>query len=318
MGLRDCQLDPWNQQRQRRDIKPLDGPPAETLPTAATDGILLNRLTGPLVASADAARSGCCVAERAQCLLDVFFEAHRRSAAHWATHGYGSHNDQDHRRVARVLLVSAARGDGESLAEHVRAFVGNPRALQQLMDNLSLLFTYDADLRHTLPTVWPHLMQVALDAIDAGVEPRQDHHWGDWALASLIPRPQIDSGDGDPSATLQAANRDWIDPRALDNLIARWLPVARGYPRTVDALIGLVETAPLPWQATTGLRWVDELIGGNYTAVARRCWGLPDWLERLRASGQLDPAHTAVFQQIVDGLVAHGDTRAVTLQRADE
>jgi hypothetical protein len=161
-------------------------------------------------------------------------------------------------------------------------------------------------------------MQVALDTIDAGVDPRQDHHWGDWAVASLIPHPGLDTGDRNPDATLQAANRDWIDPRALDSLIARWLLIARGYPRAVDALLGLVETAPLPWQATTGLRWVDELIGGDYAAIAARCWRLPDWLERLRASGQLQPPHTAVFQRIVDGLVAHGDTRAVALQRADE
>lgn len=69
------------------------------------------------------------------------------------------------RRVARVLLASTARGDGEPLAEHVRAFAGNARALQQLLDNLSLLVTYDADLRHALPTVWPALTQVVLDAI---------------------------------------------------------------------------------------------------------------------------------------------------------
>src|SRR6266700_2438677 len=318
-GLRDCQLGPWNQQRQRRDVQPLDGPPAETLRTVATDRLLVNRLTGPLVASADAARSGCCVAERAQRLLEALLEAHRRGAAHWATAGYwGSHNHQDHRRVAHVLLASAARGNGGPLAEHVRAFAGNAPALRQLLDDLSLLCTYDADLRQGLAAVWPAVMQVTLDAIDAGADPRQDNHWGDWAVASLIPHPGLDTGDRSPDATLEAANRDWIDPRALDGLIARWLPIARGYPRAVDALLGLVGTAPLPWQAATGLRWVDELIGGDYAAIASRCWRLPGWLEQLRASGQLEPPDTALLQRIVDGLVAHGDTRAVTLQRADE
>jgi hypothetical protein len=318
-GLRDCQLGPWNQQRQRRDIQPLDGPPTETLPKVATDGLLVNRLTGPLVASADAARSGCCVAERAQHLLDALLEAHRRGAAHWAVKGYGTHNHQDFRRVARVLLDSAIRGDGEPLAGHVRAFVGNPRALRQLLDDLLLLFTYDADLRQALPTVWPAVMQVALDAIDNGGDPRQDLHWGDWAVASLIPHPGLDTGgDPNPNATLEAANRDWIDPNALERLIARWLPLARGYPRAVDALLGLIQTAPASWQATTGLRWVDELIGGDYAAVAARCWGLPDWLEQMRASRQLQPPDTALLQRMVDGLVAHGDTRAVALQRADE
>jgi hypothetical protein len=161
-------------------------------------------------------------------------------------------------------------------------------------------------------------MQVALDAIDAGADPRQDHHWGDWAVASLIPYPGLETGDRNPDATLEVAKRDWIDPRTLDGLIARWLPIARGYSRSVDALLGLIETAPVSWQAVVGLRWVDELIGGDYAAIAARCWRLPGWLERLRASGQLEPSDTALLQRIVDGLVAHGDTRAVALQRADE
>jgi hypothetical protein len=296
----------------------LDGPPAEALPSVATDRLLVNRLIGPLVSCAAAAHSGCCVTERAQRLLDALLEAHRRGAAHWATEGYGWNTDQDHRRIVRVLLALAVGGDSEPLAAYVRAFAGNAPALRQLLDDLSLLCTYDADLRHGLPTVWPAIMQVALDAIDAGADPRQDDHWGDWAIASLIPHPGLDSGDRDADATLKAASRDWIDPRALDDLIARWLPIARGFPRALDALLGLIVTAPMAWQATTGLRWVEELIGGNYRAIAGRSWRLPDWLEQLRTSGQLKPPETAVLQRMIDGLAARGDSRAVALQRAHE
>jgi hypothetical protein len=316
-GLRDCRLGEWDDEQQRRDIQPLDGPPAEALHTVATDQLLVNRLTGPLVASADAARGECCVAERAQHLLGALLEAHRRGAAYWATSGW-SHTDEDHRRVVRVLLNLAVAGDSEPLAQHIREFAGNAPALRQLLEDLSLLCTYDADLRQGLPTVWPAMMQIVLDKIDAGTDPRKDTHWGDWAVASLIPHPGLDSGDRDPDATLETASRDWIDPGVLDGLIARWLRIASGYPRAVDALVGLVETAPLAWQSTTGLRWVNELIGGNCAVIASRSWRLPGWLERLRAADQLQPPDTARLQQIVDGLAAHGDARAVALQRSDE
>ena len=319
-GLQDCRLGEWNQELQQSDVEQLDGTPVEALGAVATDRLLINRLTGPIVASADAARSDCCVADRARRLLDALLDAHRRGAAHWATEGYGSSygDEEDHRRVSRVLLTAAARGDADLLARHVRAFAGSPPALAQLLSDMSLLCTYEAELRSALPAVWPNVMQVALNAIEAGVDPRQDRHWGEDAVAGIIPHPALGPGDRDPDATLKAANRDWIDPAALGGLIARWISFARGSPRTVDALVGLLDTAPAVWQATTGLRWIEELIGGDYAAVAARCRRLPSWLERLRASGQLKPSDTALFQRVVDGLAAHGDTRAVALQRVDE
>ena len=85
----------------------------------------------------------------------------------------------------------------------------------------------------------------------------------------------------------------------------------------LDAL-GLIVTAPMAWQATTGLRWVEELIGGNFRSIVGRSWRLPDWLEELRTSGQLKPPETAVLQRMIDGLAARGDSRAVALQRAHE
>ncbi|MFD7232161.1 trypsin-like peptidase domain-containing protein [Streptomyces sp. NPDC059881] len=318
-GLRDCQRGPWDQELQRRTIEPLNGPPAEALRAVETDRLLVNRLAGPLMAAADAARSGCCIASRARHLLDTLWDAHRRGAAHWATEGYsGATLRKCHRRVARILLSTAGEGNSSPLTKHLQAFATNAPALAQLLSDLSLLCTYDADLRHTLPKVWPTVMQTVLDAIDAGADPRRDPYQGRYAIAGLIPHPQPDSGDENPSASLDMAGSDWIEPEILSPLIARWMHIACTTPEAVDALLGLIETASASWQATTGLQWINELIGDGHAAIASRCWKLPGWLERLRTSSDLRPSDRVLLQRIVDGLATHGDSRAVRLQRLDE
>ena len=67
-----------------------------------------------------------------------------------------------------------------------------------------------------------------------------------------------------------------------------------------------------------GLTWVEDLIAADYGAVALRSYGLPGWLQRLRAAGTLNEVATMRFHRIVDGLVANGDHRVVALQRAEE
>ncbi len=74
-GLRDCQLGGWDQAAQRRRIDPVREPYAQAIPRVETGRLLLNRLTAPLIA-----RSGSCVAEDAQVMLDVILAAHCRVA----------------------------------------------------------------------------------------------------------------------------------------------------------------------------------------------------------------------------------------------
>ncbi|GCD99267.1 serine protease [Embleya hyalina] len=316
-GLRE-HWGPWDEELQCRTVARLSGPPAEALRTVETDRLMVNRLTGPLMSAADAARSRCCIASRAERLLGTLWDAHRRGVAHWATKNYNTPTLQEsHRRVARVLLQEADRGNGTPLADHVRAFAGNAPALAQLLRDLSVLCTYDTDLRRTLPRIWPSVMRTALDAIDAGADPLKGALRGRSAIAGLIPHPQLDSASENPSAALQAAAREWIDPETLGPLIARWMPIARGTPEAVDALIGLIETTSEPWQAATGLQWIDELIGDNHAAVASRSWRLVPWLEGLSASSHVRPPSRVRLQHLVDGLATHGDSRAAALQRLD-
>lgn len=145
-----------------------------------------------------------------------------------------------------------------------------------------------------------------------------NRRWGHRAAAALIPRPSLDLADRDPDRTLEVAQRDWVDPQSLAELVEEWIPVVRGDAHAVDALLGLIETGVWEWQASVGLAWVESLIGSEYGSVALHTYGLPTWLQRLRAAGTLDAVATARFHRIVDGLVAAGDYRVVALQRAEE
>lgn len=318
-GLRDCRLGPWAPDLQQRAIEPLTGPLPRALRTATADQLLVNRLAGPITAAADAVRAQCCIAPRAQQLLDVLWDVHRTGAGHWAAKGYEAATfTKCRRQIARVLLTLAGDGTCDPLNGHLQAFTAQAQALAELLTDLSLLCTYDTSLRRTLPHVWPSVMQTVLDTIDVGVDPRTDSHWGREAVAGLIPRPQPAITDNDPAVSLAAAGRDWISPQSLAPLIARWIPTAHTTPEAVDALLGLIETAAPPWQATTGLQWINELIDGQYADIASRSWGLPQWLETLHALPSLPPTSRATLQRITDGLATHGDNRAVRLQRLEE
>jgi hypothetical protein len=319
-GLRDCRLGDWNQQAQRRLPDPLDGPYDQTLPVVDTERLLLNRLVPPLVAAADAARSQACVAGAARRLLDVLFDAHRRASDHWATKGYGGYGlFRDRQRpVVRVLVELAIGGEIGPLTDYVRAFASNARALDQLLRDVAVLFTYDVAVRGALTVVWRTVMTAALDAMDAGADFLNDRHWSDSAIAGLLPTPQLDISDTDPDTTLERARQSWLSPDDIADLVARWLQIARREPRALDAVAQLARCVSPAWQATTGLAWAEDLVGGDYVAVASRCWFFIDWLGSVRASGQLQADGWARWRRLVDGLAAEGDARAAGLQQAEE
>lgn len=318
-GLRDCQLGAWDQAAQRRLIEPIGEPFAETLPGVGTEQLLVNRLTSLLIAAAEAARSDSCVARQAQDVLGPLLAAHRRGAAYWAEKNYGPPGgDQHGQAAARVLAEMAAAGDTQPLAEHVRSFTRqSPHALAELLHNLAITFTSDDALRHNMPGAWRPVMEAALDEIEASPDLLTDWYWSGMALAGLIAAPEPDLADTDPDAAIERAREDWPDPDTFDDLITRWLPIARGRPEAVDGLVKLARCGSTAWQATTGLEWTEELISGDFAAVAGRCYYLIGWLGTIRSAlpGEADAAR---WRRIVDGLSAAGDNRAVRLQQVEE
>jgi hypothetical protein len=318
-GLRDCRLGAWDQAGQRRLIEPLTEPFDRALPDVETEQLLVNRLTAPLIAAAGAARSESCVAEEAARALDVSLTAHRRGAVHWAEKNYGPPSgDENGPATTRVLAEMAAAGDPQPLAEHVRAYTQqSPQALAQLLHNLAIAFTYDDELRKALPGAWCPVMEAALGELEATPGLPADGHWSATALAGLIAAPEPGLADADPNSSIEHARQTWPHPEEFSELIARWLPIARGQPEATDALVKLARCAPPAWQATTGIQWVEELIGGSFAAVAGRCYHLTGWLGDIQDALPTD-ADTARWHRVVDGLAAAGDTRAARLQQAEE
>lgn len=208
-GLRDCQLGAWDQVGQRRLIEPLAEPYDQALPRVQTERLLVNRLTSPLIAAADAARSGSCVAQEASRILDVLLTAHRRGAVRWAEKNYGPPSGDEHGpAIARVLAEMAAAGSTQPLAGHIRAFTRqSPHALAELLHDLAITFTYHDALRQALPAAWRPVMETALDEMESTSDLPADRHWSARALAGLIPAPEPDLADADPDTSIEDARK---------------------------------------------------------------------------------------------------------------
>jgi hypothetical protein len=81
---------------------------------------------------------------------------------------------------------------------------------------------------------------------------------------------------------------------------------------------GFARSAPLDWQMTTALTWIETIIDGRFDLFANHLWYVGDWLSELRRSGLMVTQVASHFHRIVDGLAAAGDRRAVKLQQLDE
>lgn len=316
-GISDCRLGPWNVETQRRQPLLLSPPYTATLPAVPPADMLVSRLAMPIACTA-AARGIACLASQSAALLPVLMDAHRTATDHWMTQGYGGYHDAERELVARALITLAAQGSPEHLTAHLTTFAANANALQQLLRDLTILFTYDAQLRTLLPAVWPLALKTVLDALDAGAGLHGNGHWSDYAIAALLPAPQVRTADPNPDDSLNRARRDWLGPHALDELADWWIVLARGEPKAADAVAQFARTTSYTWQCTTGLTWLERIIEGRYDAFANHCWYVTYWLTELRETATLETSALSQWRRVVDGLAAAGDRRAVDLQRIDE
>ncbi len=317
-SLSAVRLGPWEFESQSRLTGILDPPYEVTLPDTPADELLVNRLRMPVVCT-EAAVAAPCVAEQAHKLAGPLWDAHRRGLDHWWREGYDHLGERHQEPVTRLLIDLARRGQREVLDAHLQTFAGNAHALQMFMHGFAAVFSYVADLRPFLADFWVPSLTVILDAIDDGASLMDDRaSWFDWAVAELIPTPQIDNTDLDPDATLDRCRNSWADPDAFAGVIDRWLTLALGEPKAADAVAQFAKTAPLSWQATTGLDWLETVIDGRYAAFSNRVWFVTRWLGELRASGPLSSSLQARYRRIIDGLAAGGDSSAVALQLLEE
>ena len=316
-GLTDCGLGPWSQETQQREPNPLPTPFHESLPDVADDQLMVNRLRMPLACMVDARRVPC-LQDAVSDLWAPLWDAHRRGLAHWWKEGYDHHAHITHEPIAQRMIKIALDGDRDPVRAHIEAFATDSNALHMLFDGFGTVFTYDEELRRSMVDFWPWALEVALDAVGDGTELRSQHHWFDYMTEALLPTPKARSSDPDIDGTLARCREDWLQPDALGKLADRWLRLARWEPKAVDGVIMFARSAPLRWQTTTALAWIESIVDGRYDLTANRLWLLEEWLMELRNSGVIVGGIKSRYHRIVDGLAAAGDRAAVRLQQLDE
>lgn len=316
-GLVDCRLGPWNQETGQRQPDPLPTPFQESLPAVADDQLMVNRLRMPLACMVDARRVTCLQSAITD-LWAPLWDAHRRGLAHWWKEGYDHHAHITHEPIARRMVEIALDGERDPVEAHIKAFAADSNALHLLFDGFATVFTYDEELRRSMAGFWPWALNIALDTVGDGTDLRSRHHWFDYMTAALLPTPNPRSWDPDIDGTLAQCRENWLQPDALGELPTRWLRLARWEPKAIDAVIKFAKSAPLQWQTTIALTWIETIIDGRYDLIANHLWYLEEWLTELRNSGVIVGDRRSRYHRIVDGLAAAGDRAAVRLQQLDE
>jgi len=316
-GLVDCRLGPWSQETHQREPDPLPTPFHESLPAVADDELMVNRLRMPLACMVDARRVTCLHGAVSD-LWAPLWDAHRRGLAHWWKEGYDHHAHITHEPIAQRMVEIALDGDRDPVRAHIEAFATDSNALHLLFDGFATVFTYDEELRRSMVDFWPWALKIALDAVGDGTDLRSQHHWFDYMTAALLPTPNARSWDPDIDVTLARCRENWLQPDALGELADRWLRLARWEPKAVDAVIKFAKSAPLQWQTTIALTWIETIVDGHYDLIANHLWLLEEWLTELRNSGVVVGDTRSHYHRIVDGLAAAGDRAAVRLQQLDE
>ena len=283
--MRDCVLGSWAPDAGRRSIVALEEPVTESLSNTDDDSILSFRLDAAIRALAPAAMANICVSTRARVLLLALLAAQRRSLL---SH---EHDNMDNRGShtlvsARALLTLAEHGDDATIYAHINAYADNSALLGNLLRALSAAAEETPERAATARRIWPNVVRHVLEMNDSGHAPFRDHHYGDMALAALMPNAAHEVSylyrevQDDPIA--------WWEPLALRSEVEAWLAAAAGRAICVDQLIIFLGVLAPEDQVRTGLPWVATLVLADPARIA----GL-----------------LASWQEVVDALVVAGVTQ---------
>jgi hypothetical protein len=303
----DCVLGPWDNDLQRRTIAQLDPPVVSSLAAIDADHIIVRRLSAAIRAYSCAAISNTCCREEAQQALDVLLAAHRRSMlAH--KNGY-FHSDSDSLIAARAALWQATDGRDGPLFDHVKAYLGDSRMLAEALRAINAAAEEQPDAAAEARRLWPSLMDLVLDAWEDSPEVFADRHWGDYALAELVPNPVY--AEGYFTLELAGEPQRWRDLLAWSSQVERWLSIAAGRRKSIDALVGAVRELEVADQIDTGLKWIEQIVQSSGDKCTNT-YTLPEWLHERRANLSTSEQE-ARWQRVVDLLVVWGDIRVADL-----
>lgn len=303
----DCVLGPWDSNHQQRTIAQLDPPVAASLAAVDADRIIVHRLSPALRAYGSAAISVACCCNEAQEALDVLLTAHGRAMlAH--EHGY-HHSDSDSLIAARAALWQATDNRDQSLIEHIEAYLGDSRMLAEALRAINAAAEERADAAAEARRLWPSVMDWVLDAAVDNPEVFTNRDSSDDALAALVPNPAYAWG----YLTLELADepKRWRDLLACSSQVDRWLSIAVGNRKSMDALVIAIRELELADQTDTGLKWIEQIVQGSGNECANT-FTLPEWLHE-RQVDLTTPEQQARWQRVVDLLVVSGDNRVADL-----
>lgn len=299
---------------EARKIVPISLPLEESLPSVPTNEILVSRLDTAIGPLGDCAETDCCASNEAYQALIPLMAAHAAAAAkrqHWSQIA----EEEARLLVARVLLRVVSRRGTSLMSIAVDALRANPGAFAQLLDDLCLIATYDGDARSALKITWQDLMLQALDGWPGQRKTAESPPPDRRLLASLIPIPKMRRSEKEHEQRFEEAGADWVDAGAIAPLMDRWLSLSRGVPECVDALAWFFYHRNTPEDVEVAISWVEGAINGRFDLIAGRTYFLAEWIEEVLKDGQLSESLRIRLRRLIDGLAAHGDSRALRVQR---
>ena len=285
-----------------RRVSTLDEAFTRLLADTPDGSILPHRLDAALRALAPAATANNCISTRAHALLRVVLAAQRRSLL------YHEHDNVDYRGThtlvsARALLTLAEHGDDAATFAHIDAYADNSELLGNLLRALSAAAEETPERAATARRMWPNVVRRVLNLNVSGHKPFHGRHFGDLALAALIPNAMMET------AYLYSEVQDtpiaWWERLALRSEVEEWLVPASGKAACADQLISFLSALDPDSQARTGLPWVTKIVLADTASVARQSFLLTDWLIGIRPAA-VDVGLLATWQQVVDALVVAG------------
>jgi hypothetical protein len=306
-AVRGCRLGGFDPAQQRRVVLPLQGPLPTELATVEAESLLIDVLLRPIAVTAWLSVQDICCQSEATTLRDELLRSYRRG--YFAEKSYAHHQNPENRlpHVPEALFACATAGNDEPLVDHITEIAQRSEHLQATCRQMAVFLTYSEEERPAQARAWSKAFGRALDVV--GERPDLD------GIAGLLlyPSPVIGADFG---PTLLDARTRWLPPSTFAADIERWVAHCAGHGEPVDALVGLASSCSDEWQGTTGLEWLEAVIGTRFDRA--RTTLLVEWLRKLQGRVVLKGDHLRRFRRIVDGLVAAGAYALVGVQTAAE
>lgn len=303
---RSAEIGPWDENGHGRQPAPIEGDVVARLKELSGDSVYIGSLDAAIRGLGAAAATHHCCTTEAAALLATFLDVQGRAMMAHKERGWTADHRGTHTLVAgRALLQGYAKSaEPAPVLAHLDVLRLDAGIMSNFLHGLAAAGAENEVLADAARRLWPAVLRHGLTYQGDDESPYRDRHWGDWAMAALLPDPL-------PWASglyneVAATPIDWVRAESLVDLIDNWLPLGRGEVKGVDALIGLLRRLPLDVQATHGVGWVADLCIQSGRVTVKRSWLLNNWLKETRNAAE-ELGRLGAWQMLVDFLVVAGN-----------